>query len=99
MGGITDAQDEIPKGSIIPQINESSFNNVGSGITSYQTVEFEVSVTANEREGSEAKLNVVAAFVGGGVSGNSGNEAAHAAKLLFKVPVKFPRKEVPQKSE
>ncbi|MHA7229427.1 hypothetical protein ACVT98_09405 [Vibrio campbellii] len=91
LGGVADAQQEIEQGEIIPAINESTFANVESGVTSYQSIEFEVAVNTVEREGTEAKLNVVAAIVNGGISGSSSNDLAHAAKLSFKVPVKFPK--------
>ena len=91
IGGIADAQKEIEVGDIVPPINESNFSNIESGVTSYQTISFEVAVNTVEREGSEAKLNVVAAIVGGSVGGNSSNDSAHTAKLAFKVPVRFPK--------
>jgi len=91
IGGVSDAQKEIEDGAVVPPINESTFSNVESGVTSYQTIAFEVSVNTVEREGSEAKLNVVAAVIGGSVGGNSSNDSAHAAKLSFKVPVRFPK--------
>ncbi|MEZ8057221.1 hypothetical protein [Vibrio splendidus] len=91
IGGVTDAQNEIEKGEIVPKINESSFSFLQSDISSVQAIEFEVAVNTIEREGSEAKLNVVAAVIGGSVGGNSSNDSTHAAKLSFKVPVRFPK--------
>lgn len=93
IGGVSDAQNEIEKGEIVPSLNESTFSTIESGVTSYQTIEFEVAVNTVEREGTEAKLNVVAAVIGGSVGGSSSNDLAHAAKLAFKVPIRFPRSE------
>ena len=42
--GISEAQNEIQNGTIIPTVNESSFSNVETGFTSYQKIGFEVSV-------------------------------------------------------
>ena len=61
-----------------------------TGLTSFQAIDFEVSVNAVEKEGSEAKLSVVAAVVGGHVKGDSSNIAEHTATLSFKVPIKMP---------
>lgn len=44
---------------------------------------------ADEQSGSEAKLNVVAAIVGGNVKGESGKAAGHSATLRFRVPVRL----------
>ncbi len=90
VGGVQDAQNEIDGALIVPQLSESHFDNLQTGMTSYQTIDFEVSVTTVEKEGSEAKLNVVAAIIGGHVKGDSSNSFDHVAKLAFKVPVKLP---------
>ena len=91
VGGIQDAQSEISDGEIVPKLNETNFSHLASGLTSYQTVDFELSVTTIEKEGSEAKLSVVAAVIGGHVKGDSSNSSDHVAKLAFKVPVKLPQ--------
>ncbi len=90
LGGIHDAQTEIEHGEVVPLINETDWKGLETGLTSFQAIEFEVSVNAVEKEGSEAKLNVVAAVIGGHVKGDSSNVAEHTAKLSFKVPVKLP---------
>ncbi|MDB4257247.1 hypothetical protein N9818_00165 [Arcobacteraceae bacterium] len=94
MDGVKEAQSEIKHGEIIPPINEETLQNVSSGFTSYQTIDFEVSVTTVEKEGSEAKLSVVAAVIGGHVKGDSSNTSGHVAKLGFKVPIRFSKKQV-----
>jgi len=87
--GVQEAQNEIKDGEIVPSINEETFTNVSTGFTSYQTIDFEVSVNTIEKEGTEAKLNVVAAVIGGHVKGDSTNTSGHVAKLGFKVPIRF----------
>ena len=57
------------------------------GVTHIQSVEFEVMVRADEQSGSEAKLNVVAAIVGGNVKEESGKAEGHSATLRFRVPI------------
>ncbi|CAH7025338.1 conserved hypothetical protein [Vibrio chagasii] len=89
MDGISDAQSTIDRGTIVPQIDEN-WSTVETGLTSYQAIDFEVSVNAVEQEGSEAKLNVVAAIVGGHVKGDSSQSATHTAKLKFQIPVRVP---------
>jgi len=92
LGGIHDAQQEIENGEIVPALNEDGWKGLEIGLTSYQAIDFEVSVNAVEQEGSEAKLNVVAAVIGGGISGDSSSTAEHTAKLSFKIPIKLPAK-------
>lgn len=87
-GAVKDAQAEIQGAEIAPDVG-LSFKAVETGISQVQTIEFEVAVNTEKKSGSAAKLNVVAAIVGGGVSGNSGDSTAHAATLRFKVPIKF----------
>jgi hypothetical protein len=60
---------------------------VKMGVTEIQSVEFEVMIRADEQSGSEAKLNVVAAIVGGNVKGESGKAEGHSATLRFRVPI------------
>lgn len=90
IGGIQEAQQEIEGGVIVPKVNESNYSNVETGFTSYQKIGFEVTVNAVEKEGSEAKLNVVTAIIGGHVKGDNSNTSGHAAKLSFNIPVKLP---------
>jgi len=92
LGGIHDAQQEIENGEIVPALNEDGWKGLETGLTSYQAIDFEVSVNAVEQEGSEAKLNVVAVVIGGGISGDSSSTAEHTAKLSFKIPIKLPAK-------
>jgi hypothetical protein len=88
MGGVADAQNEISSGSIVPRTSDS-FQSVETGISNIQPIQFEVTVSTGEKSGSEAKLSVVAAVIGGNVKGDSSNSSGHVARLAFKVPVKF----------
>lgn len=90
MGGVLEAQEKISDGIIIPSVSDS-FKSVETGISDIQPIDFEVSVTADEKAGSEAKLSVVAAFIGGNIKGQTNQSAGHVAKLRFKIPVKFPK--------
>lgn len=92
IAGVQDAQSATPPNTIIPDVADD-YESVRTGISELQSVEFEVVVKADERSGSEAKLNVVAALVGGGIKGESGAASGHSATLKFKVPIKFPKKE------
>lgn len=90
VGGIQEAQDEISGGVIVPTVIEQNYSAAQTGFTSYQKIDFEVTVNAVEKEGSEAKLNVVAAVIGGHVKGDNSSTSGHAAKLRFTVPIKLP---------
>lgn len=90
VGGIQDAQSQVPVGVVIPAVR-NSYKSVEAGISDLTSIQFEVTVAADEKKGSEAKLNVVAAIIGGGVKGDSGSSNSYAAKLSFRVPVKFPQ--------
>lgn len=89
VGAVKDAQNETFEGCVVPSIAQT-FTAVQHGVSEIQAIEFEVTIRADERAGSEAKLNVVAAFVGGGVKGESGKSGGHAATLKFRVPVRLP---------
>ena len=95
IGGVEDAQDTLKNGKVVPDVL-NNYKSVETGISHIQTVEFEVSVTANEKSGNEAKLNVVAAIVGGGIKGQSDSSAGHAAKLKFKIPIELPKSKNPK---
>lgn len=90
MDGVSEAQEELQSGKVAPHFSTHALGWYESGLSNRQLIDFEVSVNAIEKEGSEAKLNVVAAVVGGGVKGDSSSTASHTAKLQFKVPVEFP---------
>ena len=89
LGGIHDAQSEIEHGQVVPK-SSKKMAVVETGLTSIQAIDFQVSVNVVENAGSEAKLNVVAAVINGGIKGNSSNSAGHTATLSFKVPVNLP---------
>jgi hypothetical protein len=90
VNGVKDAQEEVGPGVIVPPVADS-FKAVEAGISDLTSIQFEVTVKSDERAGSEAKLSVVAAVIGGSVKGDSGTTSGHAAKLTFKVPIKLPR--------
>lgn len=90
MDGVSEAQKEVGGGKVASRFPGGSLSWYESGLSNRQLIDFEVSVNAVEKEGSEAKLNVVAAVVGGGVKGDSSTASSHTAKLQFKVPVEFP---------
>ena len=98
IGAVQDAQQKVPNDCVVPRVNKS-FKSVGHGISEVQPVEFEVTVRADERAGSEARLSVVAAVIGGGVKGESGKSGGHAATLRFKIPVRLPRGEEEKKAD
>lgn len=94
-GGVHDAQEKAQGAEIVPAVSSSydssSYKAVETGISELQSVEFEVAVTTTEKSGSEAKLNVVAGLIGGGVQGSSGASSAHVATLRFRIPLRFKR--------
>jgi hypothetical protein len=89
IGGVEDAQKVVHPGAVVPSITKT-FKAVEHGVSEIQAVDFEVTIRADERAGSEARLSVVAAVVGGRVRGESGKSGGHAATLRFKVPVRLP---------
>lgn len=90
IGAVEDAQKRTPLGSVVPSIIKN-FEAVKHGVSELQAVDFEVTVRADERADSEAKLSVVAAVVGGGLRGESGKSEGHAATLKFRIPILLPR--------
>jgi len=95
VGAVEDTQKKTKGGTIVPANISKSFQSVEHGISDLQGIEFEVTVKADQSVGSEAKLNVVAAIVGGGVKGESAKADGHVATLKFKVPVRLPTSHAP----
>jgi len=91
VGGVTDAQDEIKSGQIVPNSINKSYKAVELGISELQAVDFEVSVSAEETSGTEGKLGVVTAFIGAGASRKSTNESSNTSKLKFSIPIQLPK--------
>ncbi len=89
IGAVDEAQNEIENGEIVPSYHYQK-EALDFGIDGIQPIEFEVTVNANEKEGSSAKLSVVAAVIGGNIQGQSDASSGHAAKLKFKIPVRLP---------
>ncbi|PSJ46995.1 hypothetical protein C7I36_03605 [Zobellella taiwanensis] len=90
MDGVYEAQSEVNSGKVASRFPGGALGWYESGLSNRQLIDFEVSVNVVDKEGSEAKLNVVAAVVGGVVKGDSSSSSSHTAKLQFKVPVEFP---------
>lgn len=90
VGGVIDAQEKLPSNIIVPKVVDN-FKAVDSGISDLQVVDFEVSVIADKKTGGEAKISVVAAIIGGKVSGELNRSISNASKISFKVPIRFPR--------
>lgn len=85
IGALNEVEQKSP-GTIVTSFTLSP-DFVKMGATQLQSVEFEVMVRADEQSGSEAKLNVVAAIVGGNIKGESGKAEGHSATLRFRVPI------------
>jgi len=85
-GALDDVNKQSP-GLVTTEGVSTAQQFVSLGVTHLQVVDFEVMVRADEQSGSEAKLNVVAAIIGGHVQGESGKAAGHSATLRFKIPI------------
>jgi len=91
LGGVTDAQEKCPIGSIIPHVKDAKIT-VEAGAHPIQSIQFEVSVRVDEHSGSKTKISVVAAVLGGSTQAGSDRNNGHVATLRFNVPIKFPQK-------
>lgn len=89
IAGVKGAQAKTEAGVIVPAVRQD-YKSVETGISELTSVEFEVSVRSVEKTGSEARLSVVAAIVGGRVKGESGSATGHVARLNFRVPIRLP---------
>ena len=92
VGGVDHAQKRIAYGEIVPKRDEK---------TGEVDVEFELTISSEEKEGEKGRLVVVAAAVGGGAKPPAAGPPAPGApqppppppnvgKLKFKVPVRLP---------
>ena len=94
LDGVAEAHKETKHGEIAPNHN-SSGTAMNSGISNVQTIDFEVSVKADESEGSKGKLRVVAAIIGTNIQGQSSQSSTSVATLNFRIPVRFNPAEKP----
>ena len=92
VGGVKDAQEKSDPNTIIPDVPRNE-KTVQAGTNDLQTIEFEVTVNADERSGTETKINVVTAFLGGSTKAGSDRAGGHAATLKFRIPICLPKKE------
>ncbi|MGV3755968.1 MAG: hypothetical protein ACO1QS_11350 [Verrucomicrobiota bacterium] len=93
MAGVKDAQLELYKNG--GRGMKKAVGEIATPVAFAQTVDFEVSVRAEETHGSGAKIGVVAGFFGGNVEGKSDEAKGHVATLKFSVPVRFPLSDMP----
>ncbi len=91
IGGVKDAQEKSDLDTIVPEVDDT-FQSLEAGISNIQVIDFEVTVNADERSGTETKINVVAAILGGSTKAGSDKAGGHAATLKFRVPVRLSRK-------
>lgn len=100
MAGVADAQKQTKAGSIVPHVlsrvhttggwGERTLKAIEQGSTEIQTVEFEVTVKADEREGAQGRISVVAGLFGAGITADKGKTDEHGTTLKFRVPIAFP---------
>lgn len=88
--GIKAAQDKTSSGTVAPSWIADHYKAIESGVSRVQPIDFEVTVKADESKGSSAKISVVAAVVGGGVKGESGEKSGSVATLKFRIPILLP---------
>jgi hypothetical protein len=83
--GVVGAQKQV-----IPQLNHSSdgFVQIGSG--SLSNIEFDISVTSSETDGSENKAGVFIKVLDIGHKNMSTNNNTSTNRIKFSVPVSFP---------
>lgn len=87
MEGVADAQKHIIEG--VPK-TDSGVIQIGS--QSFESIEFDVSVTSSDTQGTEGKAGVSIKIVDFGVKGNTLNQNSTTNRIRFKVPVIFPEK-------
>ena len=70
IGGVSDAQNEAPPGSVAPSDISQSFTSVQHGVSHLQPVSFELQVVADSSASTGAKIGVLGAIIGAGVHGD-----------------------------
>jgi hypothetical protein len=90
INGITDAQESTEPGIIVPAGISRNYESVKQGVSELQAIDFEVCVRAEKTAGTEAKLGVVTAIIGAGLSGKQSDELGHSSTLKFRIPINLP---------
>ena len=85
MGGVSDAQDEVEFGQVIPDAPAKTT----IAPSPYKTIDFEVAVTTESRDGSEDKVTVMAVILKGQGGDHKERAASNVSKLKFSIPVRF----------
>ena len=88
---VKEAQDEIEIGQIIPHTKDT-YQSLEAKISSYQVIEFEVNVVAEEKAGVESKISVVTGIIGGKAQGKIDSSSGNNNTIKFSIPIQFPRK-------
>ena len=88
VAGVLEAQGKLP-GVVVPPTT-TSLQDVASGSTAYQKIDFEIQVTVEASQGTEGKISVMAAFIGAKGAKSKSDQALQSTMLKFSVPIRFP---------
>ena len=93
VGGVVEAQKALPAGTVVPGHLKNDMSLVVAGVSELQSIDFEITVRADEKSGREGGLSVVSAVlgVGAGMKTKVGKSGGHDATLRFKIPVLLPK--------
>ena len=90
VNGVKEAQATLPEGSVVPYPRqETNIDMVKAGITAVQAIDFQVTVTAEGKEGAE-HISVVSALTLDNLEALALPPTRNTSVLRFKVPVCLP---------
>ncbi len=86
--GVAEAQKRCPPNTIVPGVRVQG-QALQKDLTHFQTVDFEVSVSIDEKAKTGGKIRVTTGVFNIGGGGDSEVTSGHTATLKFKVPIMF----------
>ncbi|MEO0415368.1 MAG: hypothetical protein AAF226_10500 [Verrucomicrobiota bacterium] len=90
IGGVEDAQQEAPKGTIAPNEITRNMAAVQHRVSHLQPVDFQVAVTVDESAKVGAKIGVLSGIFGASVAGDESEAKQSGTTLKFTIPIHLP---------
>lgn len=92
--GVNEAKEALKESEVIinaPLDKESKSVDMVHGHRKYQVIEFNLSVTTEEKEGNKQGIGIAASFLSAGVSRDKENNGISINTIKFSIPISLPQ--------
>ena len=89
---VSESQQELSNGTIIAPLNNRVSECVATkhGLFQVSKIDFEVSVTTENKEGNNKGISIASAFIGGKYNNEEGKLDQNISNIRFSIPIIFP---------